>query len=868
MSHAKLSATAGAFAGPLDPVDAFGSATATLGVDSSTPSPAIRGSPPELALLLVVERALSERLGTPPLEELERPLQEKNPRSPLSVFRQRRSLGRRRSDASTSRHRAAVWCARWSRRKRREGSVAMVHIARTGETRRLVAVGVLGVLTPLLVAPLQAQAPATLSVNLPSPNASPPGTWRDHNPFDLGRVDVLLGPNDNVVRFVYTTDGYFDLDNSIAFPGQVRFIDATVPIPDLSDPGSWTPAVTLPVSHWNDIKKDEQGLLLGGDVDPRHGKGQSYQGIVSVNGTLFIPSEIRKDKEDVTLWCDPPGPGNHAEGAHHTLWNGFSMLDGTARPDLAFDPLAIPPKGQELWSAGTDGFAPGLKEAVPETVIWTRNGHGRWVFVSNYCGKDAAGYLMVQNISNLQGVDPADRVEVDLYWRLGQYTDGLAQAYWGPFGAEVGWNRFTVQVSIPPDPAYDVRGNKLRPLLTVAPTSGPNAGRRLLICGLNLDPVRLDDGSLATLDSYPGECFPTLDEGKYDYLALIDITDLAPEIPIEPHDEPLGLLWDFAVAGNWSARLRFLRLPPDLPANWDGNFASLPLNSGHDWSKVRVFNPDDSGGFQDVQILGSGTVSSLASSTDGRWLYVVTADQGQGVFHLADAENDHDGGWHVGHLYVIDLNAFDVANQTDIDDYATNGDAQSGPIKVYRLPKIINAKFGTLPTWGATCVASNIPGFPNTGSPIAPTKLDNVPDSQLGLNFPGEYQLDASPWTRLKVAHHPGGLLGDRLLVCANGDHQVSTSDANTWPNISALYVLRLDAPATGVPTYHRTISLPHDLQHSPPFHYSAVGIDVLPVTSTYLGSSMARYVYAITCRESQEDLLLSVNKFMLVQDT
>jgi hypothetical protein len=338
---------------------------------------------------------------------------------------------------------------------------------------------------------------------------------RDHLPHDLAMVDVFVGDGDDI-RLVFTTEGLLTENLSTGIhtvhPGNLRFIDIVlapvVPggpaekIPDLAVSTFNGVTTTLPpVAHWNDVNIDPANG--GTENDPRHGKGISFQGIVSVNGTLYVGGEIRKDKVDIT----PPGPADHDPSAHHTLWNGLSQVDGTATPALAFDPQGSPPKGQELWSAGTAGLGgpPEFQEAVPETVAWTRNGLGRYLFCSNYCGKDKAGFLLVQNISNQLAVDKADRILVDLYWLLGIYTD--ARSSWPaseglPFGAELPSSRFTMAGG---SPNYDIRGNKLRPVYTFAvpnnPIFGNNAGRRFLVAGLNLDPVDLS--TLVALDKQP-----------------------------------------------------------------------------------------------------------------------------------------------------------------------------------------------------------------------------------------------------------------------------------------------------------------------------------------------------------------------------
>ncbi len=466
---------------------------------------------------------------------------------------------------------------------------------------------------------------------LPSPSElKATDEFRDHLPHDLALVDVFVGDGDDI-RLVFTTEGLLSDEvggGHIVHPGNLRFIDIAlapvVPggpaekIPDLSVSTFNGVTTTLPpVAHWNDVNIDPANG--GTENDPRHGKGISFQGIVSVNGTLYVGGEIRKDKVDIT----PPGPSDHDPSAHHTLWNGLSQVDGTATPALAFDPQGTPPKGQELWSAGTAGLGgpPEFQEAVPETVAWTRNGLGRYLFCSNYCGKDKAGFLLVQNISNQLAVDASDRILVDLYWLLGVYTD--ARSTWPasaglPFGAEVPSSRFTQSTWLVP---YDVRGNKLRPVHTFAvpnnPLYGNNAGWRFLVAGLNLDPVDLE--TLAALDKPAGSpTDPTLDDGKYDYLAFVDITDMRPDLFGLP---PGGGSWYFRDPDQWAQRTKFLRLPPDVPATWFlGNPSNPPLLPGDDFSLVTVLNPNLGGSpaSQPELIAGSGTPTSLASDPSGR----------------------------------------------------------------------------------------------------------------------------------------------------------------------------------------------------------------------------------------------------------
>ncbi len=703
------------------------------------------------------------------------------------------------------------------------------------------------------------------------------GTLRDHLPHDLALVDVFVGDGDDI-RLVFTTEGWLeDLpeDQHKVHPGNLRFIDialapvvpggAAEKIPDLAVFSFNGVTTTLaPVAHWNDNLIDTANG--GTEEDPRHGKGISFQGIVSANGVTYVGGEIRKDKVNTT----PPGPSDHDPSEHHTLWNGLSQVDGTATPELAFDPLGNPPKGQELWSAGSSGLGgpPAFQECVPETITWTRNGNGRFLFCSNYCGKDKAGFLLVQNISNQLAVEHSDRILVDLYWLLGIYAD--ARSTWPaspglPFGAELTSSRFTMAVG---SPSYDVRGNKLWPVHTFAvpnsPLFGNNAGRRFLVAGLNLDPVDLD--SLVALDKPAGSpTDPTLDDGKYDYLAFVDITDMRPN-PVVPQ-LPTGP-WYFRDANQWAQRTRFLRVPPDVPATWFlGNPANPPLQPGDDFSLVSIQNPNVGGSpaSQNELIAGSGTPTSLASDPSGRYLYLVSVDQGEGYWPAEPW--DHDGGWHVPHLYVIDMAAFDARDQTSMDSYAA-----SGLIRKRRFNKVVRSQFlmqgGPFgpEIHGAICISSTIDGFPHTTSPTWPTRLlGAATPAQIGSFYPGEHQFDPTPWTRLKIARHPTGLVEDRMYVGANANWQSSTSDAQVWPYAGALFSLSLANPAE--PRWVRTITFDIEGTVELPITFRVSGLEIIPSTAAYLEGRLDRYVYAAIVKDAREVPLTEVNRFVLGQD-
>lgn len=704
---------------------------------------------------------------------------------------------------------------------------------------------------------------------------------RDHLPHDLALVDVFVGDGDDI-RLVFTTEGLLteELPTGIhtVHPGNLRFIDIAlapvVPggpaekIPDLAVSTFNGVTTTLaPVAHWNDVLIDPANG--GTEEDPRHGKGISFQGIVSVNGTLYVGGEIRKDKVNIT----PPGPSDHDPSQHHTLWNGLSQVDGTATPALAFDPLGTPPKGQELWSAGTAGLGgpPQFQECVPETIAWTRNGLGRYLFCSNYCGKDKAGFLLVQNISNQLAVDASDRMLVDLYWLLGVYAD--ARSTWPasaglPFGAEVSSSRFTQSPWLIP---YDVRGNKLRPVHAFAvpnqPQYGNNAGRRFLVAGLNLDPVNLE--TLAALDKPAGSpTDPTLDDGKYDYLAFVDITDMRPDLYGLP---PGGGSWYFRDPNQWAQRTTFLRLPPDVPAGWfQGNPSNPPLQPGDDFSFVSVSNPNVGGSpsSKSELIAGSGTPTSLASDPSGRYVYLLSVDQGEGYWPAEPW--DHDGGWHVPHLYVLDMTAFDARDQTSMDAYAA-----SGQIRTRRFNKVVRSQFlmqsgpSGSEVHGAICVSSTLDNFPHTASPTWPTRLlGAATPAQIGSFYPGEHQFDPTPWTRLQVVRHPTGLVEDRMYVGANAKWQSSTLDAEVWPYAGALFSLSLADPAE--PRWVRTIVFDKEGTVENPITFRISGLEIIPSTAAYLEGPLNRYVYAAIIKDAREDPLTlngELNRFVLGQD-
>lgn len=674
--------------------------------------------------------------------------------------------------------------------------------------------------------------------DLPKANT---GVLKDQGNFNataLGRLDVLVGAE--WIREYYTTTGRWDPSPaSILYPGRLRPVDLHAPIPSLVGVAQPWPQGTSGNENWiirPNIANWNQVLDGPDPENPLHGKRHSFQGIASSRGFLFVTVGGRQE---------PQLPGGDV-----TRWNGLSFFDGTDDPGDAFDPADN--VGKELYSAGTGPLDPELRNAVPEgveiavTSPASPGSPGEFLFVANYCGEDAGGFVLVQNITNILRVNANARYLIPVYEHLGNYIDTTAPTS-GPaarLGPEVPSSYFAG--------LNGINGvNKIRPVHVVRVKDDPmfpNRNRLLLIIGVNLDPVRLEpgDGSNCPVGAhcYPSSPVPMdtdngTDDGKYDYVAIVDITDMVVKLPspwpcAEEGGPPCADLWVYKFGAQWASRIRFLRLPPDLPDNWVLGVVPDPadeLSPGNDWGMVPVPDPDPPGAPDvDVLTVGSGTISSISADPAGQAVYIVTNDQG----------NDEDGGIHVPHLYVLDLSAGDFTDQEWLNTYTPD-------VGSYRFNKVITHDFGSGDV-GAINVATTIPLMPSTGSPIGPTLigLGGPATPALGMVYPGENQFELesrTPLITVQNLHLPE----DRLYVGLRGSAQVDPDTALDWPVAGAVLVLSLADPK--VPSYLRTLTIP---QVPAGEWYQVAGLDVLPPDATHLGTNLARNVFVVTARHSK----------------
>lgn len=508
----------------------------------------------------------------------------------------------------------------------------------------------------------------------------------------------------------------------------------------------------------------------------------------------------------------------------------------------------------------------GMERAVPEGAFIASTSPpqaspSRFLFVGNYCGEDRGGDLLVQNISNLAGVRAPQRIQVPVYDHLGTYTEN---EFTPTSGSSARLSAEVPSTFFKRPPGGDSSGvNKIRPVSVVNVTSDTgyaNRDRQLLFIGVNLDPVRLDACGVSEY-CYPSTPVPLdiggQDDGKYDYLAIVDITDMVAAFPNPwPCTGNCPDLWRYDDGAEWAARMRFLRLPPDLPANWILGATSPPndaLQAGDDWGMVAV--PDPLGGADaSLQVVGGGTISSITSDPDGRAVYIVSNDQ-------ADLQ---DGGEHIPHLYVLDLFQGDFTDQTFLDGYTPN-------VASYRFNKVIRNDFGN-GNMGAINVASTIPGMPITGAPSGPTLLQLPgPDNNLGTVYPGENQLDVKGSTRLIAVHNPNLAMDvDRLYIGLGGRAQTSSSTAKSWPLVGAVLVLSLSNPTQ--PSYLRTLTIPHvdpSLQVPAGEWYQVAGLDVLPPDAAHIGTGVnaQRNVFVVTAQHTKQFSQGPIDRLVIGED-
>lgn len=660
-------------------------------------------------------------------------------------------------------------------------------------------------------------------------------TLRNYNAKDLAILDVLV--SGSRMRVFYTTEGAVEPNTLQLYPGRLRMVDVHTAIPDLA---VTAPAFTLPldVPGWNSV--------LGGDLPAEYGKTGSIVGMQPISGNLFVHGPRRNRDEPVAGTFVP----------QHDPWNGLTYIhDATARPSNM--------QLTELWSAGEElGIDPYRDfEAVPEgSEIAYAGDDNRYYVAANYCGSDWAGHLLVLHLPNLASIDFNQRVVLPLYEFLGDWLDGLtpgkpvptsALSVW-PLGPEVPRVNFTCP-STPTGPdcsvgADTVAGNKLRPILYVDCDTATMEGRRLLIAGLNLDPIDIASygGVLAPLDN------GGRDDGKYDYVCIMDITDMkaAMTTPMPPGT------WHYQDLAAWKAHTTFLRVPPDAPSGWDYTQGATALGSGHDWSHVRVLKPGDPSTFSDERIVGSGTLKSIALHPNGRYVYVVASDQGQEP--VAENQDLTDGGWHVPHLYVLDLGHGDLTDQAVCNSYAPT-------IPGYRLNKLVNKVFpGVQELIGSTLVNSTtIPKMP-TSNPSGTTGLTLIGGAtcaQVGPYYPGEYQSDPTARTKLVAVRNLNFASSpDRLYVGTTLRAQ-STDPAAKGVLAGAVHTFSL--AGDGTPGYLHTLTIPQVAASGD--YYQLNGMDAVP--AAWLASPFSRNVIAITAANTRAANDNPVDRFVLVQD-
>lgn len=718
----------------------------------------------------------------------------------------------------------------------------------------------------LLAAPDgRGQSPSNQRMFIPLPTAVqpyPPGhpitespDKRNHLASDIVRIDlpIALGGGVQAVRFYYTTDGRFTYKSGInedgpnlpeaewkLFPGRLRPVDIAAPFPTISEfignngvewpkslGGSNNWDVLAPVANWNQT--------LGGDdaTTLLYAKGNSLVGLLSYRGMLFVDGPHRNDRA-----LDPFG------NKVIVRWNGLSILDGTLPPSGSFDPANG--LGKELWSTGpnSDGTT-NLQRATPEgnDHVFTRpaNGAGHFLLVANYCGEERAGYLQVQDITNLMSVSLADRYLVPLYELLADWVETVpppgTSAEWAdqPFGPEVPRSFFTAPYG------QDVSGNKFRPVTVVDVPSGVpyNGGKVLVFSGLNLDPVDFD--SYDEAPAYRALDDSGRDDGKYDYVAISDVTKMRRNLLLP---DPQDGSWYFKDPVAWAEHTTFLRLPPDVPSGWNWT-AGLPVAPGFDWSQVAVQNPVTPAPPGQVEVafvtlVGSATVKSIASHPDGTHVYVVTSDQGED--EIIENPAFIDGGWQVPHVYVLDLAAGDFTSQPFLNGFTSE-------VRRYRFNKHVRYLFdGSVSpkVVGTTNVNATIRDMPVSSALATGPTLLTDPAANVGTAYPGEYQTDPTARTRLIAVRNDAlATHRKRLYVGTKGRSQVlldlDTSDV--WRQVGAVHVLSLDADPLE-PRWIETITLPMNAVSDP---YQVAGLEVFRAATVPGETETARNVFVVT---------------------
>jgi hypothetical protein len=293
-----------------------------------------------------------------------------------------------------------------------------------------------------------------------------------------------------------------------------------------------------------------------------------------------------------------------------------------------------------------------------------------------------------------------------------------------------------------------------------------------------------------------------------------------------------------------------------VPPGWDWE-DPLPTTPGYDWSYVPVAHPQSPPAPPEVhlvRVVGSGTPKAVVGDPEGRFVYVVASDQG----HEEVAENAVflDGGYHVPHLYRIDLSAGDFTSQAWVNSYSASVDK-------WRFNKVIHSQFdGTSGPWD--------------GQPTGPTRVSSDDDPAvlpiIGSYYPGEHQLDPTARTRT-IPVFNDALVSDwsRLYIGTTGKPQIYGQGDFLGPQVGAVFCLSIgdthaSNPATyGDPRWLSTLSLTQNPSSGQA--YQVAGYDVVPAGRTHLGTNQARNVLIVAGLHTRALESGKADRIYVVQD-
>ena len=325
------------------------------------------------------------------------------------------------------------------------------------------------------------------------------------------------------------------------------------------------------------------------------------------------------------------------------------------------------------------------------------------------------------------------------------------------------------------------------------------------------------------------------DDGKYDYVAIMDISKMHPEQVQGPPGQ-----WHYQDLAAWKAHTTFVRLPADVPVGFDWANPVVEPNSGYDWSYLHVLDPLTLGSSRQERLVGSGTIKSIAQHPDGRYVSIVSSDQGQEI--VQENANLTDGGVHVPHLYVLDLGAEFLLDQASL-----NTTFDEVVVHSRRFHKRVIVEFDDEQgvRFGSTQVNSTL-GMPTTdpGAGTGLTLIGGETCAQIGPYYPGELQTDPTARTKLLAVRntaftpHP-----DRLYVGTTGRTQ-SDNSADPGVIIGAVHVLSL--AADGTPSYLDTLTVQQGTNPQSPSFYQVAGLDGIP-GSWLQATATPRNVIAVT---------------------